>query len=68
MHMEEKIFDKELEMQREAQQFQMQTMHMMTSLVNGCSTPSSFPPPITTSTQYPPESYYMAYDDDATQI
>ena len=41
------MFDKELEMQLEARHFQMQMMHMMTSLVNGRSMPSSFLPPIT---------------------
>ena len=52
MRMEEKMFDKELEMQQEARQFQIQMMQMMTSLVHDHSMPSSLPPPITTSTQY----------------
>ena len=75
MRMEEKMFDKELEMQQEARQFQIQMMQMMTSLVHDHSIPSSLPPPITTSTQYPHGSYYnmpyddnMSYDDDTTQV
>ena len=34
MKMEEKMLEKELEMQRESRQFQLQMMQMMTSLVN----------------------------------
>ena len=52
MKMEEKIFEKEVEMQRESRQFQLQMMQMMTSLVNSHNSPS-FPPPMATSTQYP---------------
>ena len=66
MKMEGKTFEKELEMQRESRQFQLQ---MMTSLVNSCSLPP-FPPPMATSTQYPHlhRSVYSPYDDDPTQI
>ena len=40
-------------------------MKIMTSLVNSHSSPS-FPPPMTTSTQYPHlhRSMYSPYDDD----
>ena len=44
MKMEEKIFEKEIEMQRESRQFQLQMIQMMTSLVHSHSS-SSFPPP-----------------------
>ena len=73
MRMEEKMYDKDIEMQREAHQFQMQMMQMMSSLVNHSRQP--FPPPLATSTQYPMTSYYQRYnddyqhyDDDATQL
>ena len=69
MKMEEKMFEKDVEMQRESRQFQLQMMQMMTSLVNSHNS-SSFPPPMATSTQYPHlhRSIYSPYDDDATQI
>ena len=76
MRMEEKMYDKELEMQRESRQFQMQMMQMMqimSSLVNNQGR-QAFPPPLATSTQYPTLSYYwynddyQSYDDDATQL
>ena len=74
MHMEEKMYDKELEMQRESRQFQMQMMQIMSSLVNNQGR-QAFPPPLATSTQYPTSSYYQynddyeSYDDDdATQL
>lgn len=74
MHMEEKMYDKDVEMQREAHQFQMQMMQLMSSLVNNHSR-QPFPPPLATSTQYPTTSYYQCYnddyqpyDDDATQL
>ena len=65
--MEEKMFEKGIEMQRESRQFQLE---MMTSLVNSHSSPS-FPPPMATSTQYPHlhRQMYSPYDDDdLTQI
>ena len=67
--MEEKMFEKEIEMQRESRQFQLQMMQMMTSLVHSRSS-SPFPPPMATSTQYPylQRSMYSPYDDDLTQI
>ena len=37
MHMEEKMYDKEVEMQRESRQFRMQMMQMMSPLVNNQS-------------------------------
>ena len=52
MHMEEKMYDKDVEMQREAHQFQMQMIQTMSSLVNNHSR-QPFPPPLATSTQYP---------------
>lgn len=74
MRMEEKMYDKEVEMQRESRQFQMQMMQMMSSLVNNQSR-QAFPHPLATSTQYPTTSYYQRYnddyqpyDDDATQL
>ena len=68
MKMEEKIFEKELEMQKEPRQFQLQMMQMMTSMVNNRSSPP-FPVSLATSTQYPHYhgSMYSPYDDDPTQ-
>ena len=72
MKMEEKMFEKEIEMQRESREFQLQMMQMMASLVNNSIRSSpSFPPPMATSTQYPHlhRSMYLSYnDDDLTQI
>ena len=74
MRMEEKMYDKEVEMQRESHQFQMQMMQMMSSLVNNQSR-QAFPHPLATFMQYPTTSYYQRYnddyqpyDDDATQL
>ena len=63
MRMKEKMYDKDIEMQQEARQFQMQMMQMMSSLVNNYSR-QPFPPPLATSTQYPTTSYYQRYNDD----
>ena len=73
MRMEEKMYDKEVEMQRESRQFQMQMMQMMSSLVTNQNR-QAFLSPLATSTQYPTTSYYQrynvyqSYDDDATQL
>ena len=74
MRMEEKMYDKEVEMQRESRQFQMQMMQLMSSLVTNHRRPS-FPSPLATSTQHPTTLYYQRYnddyqpyDDDATQL
>lgn len=68
MRIEERLMEKEIELQRQSQQFQLQMMQMMSNLVNSQRSPQSFPPPISTSTQYP--RYYSSapYDDDLTQV
>ena len=66
--MEEKMFEKELEAQKESRQFQLQMMHMIASVVNNFGS-APFPVPLATSTQYPHfhGSMYSPYDDDPTQ-
>ena len=70
MKMEEKMFDKKIEMQTKSRQFQLQVMQMMTSLVNSHSL-LSFPPPMAISILYHHlhRSICSSYDDhDPTQI
>ena len=68
MRMEERLMEKEIDLQRQSQQFQLQMMQMMSNIVNSQRSPQSFPPPISTSIQYP--RYYSSapYDDDLTQV
>ena len=67
MRMEERLLEKEIEMQRESRNFQLQMMQMMTSVVYTQQGAASFPPPISTS-QYPPYYPWVPYDNDETQI
>ena len=67
MRLEERLIEQEVEMQRESRSFQLQMMHMMTSMLHGHNA-ASFPPPISSSTQYHAPPYYCPYDDDETQV
>ena len=68
MRMEERLMEKEITLQQQSQQFQLQMMQMMSSIVNTQRSSQPFPPPISTSTQY--SHYYSPapYDDDLTQV
>ena len=67
MRMEERLLEKEIEMQRESRNFQLQMMQMITSVVHTQQGAASFSPPISTS-QYPPYYPRVPYDNDETQI
>ena len=80
MQLEEWLLEKEVEMQQESRQFQMQMMQVMAGDRSITTPISPFPPPLSSSTQYSgsqmsfaqhggaPRYYPPLYDDDETQV